>query len=429
MIWPPYSILKNTHKPFYVESANKEFLYDRNNKEYIDAVSSWWISIHGHNHPKIIESVKETLSRLDHIILAGQTHKTAIELAEKLISITSPAFHSVFYSDNGSCAVDIAIKIAYQYFQNLGLNNKKEILHFSSSYHGDTIGAMSVSGKSSFNSKFEKLGFYSPEFISPNCNDCPMKKDPYTCQTECIQTIENYAYHNSEKICAIIIEPIVQAALGMKFYKKEVLQKLEAICMKNNILLILDEVFTGFGRLGKLFAYQYADIKPDIITLAKGLSGGVLPLAATLVNEKVYVGFDSADADQAFYHGHTMTGNPSATAAAIASIELFESENRIEDIQRIEKYFEEKLIYFQAHFAEKIFNPRTKGTIFAFEIGNEKNQYLDIIAKALKEFAFQNQVLLRPLGNTIYITPPYIISKSSLDQIFSTIENYLQYQI
>jgi adenosylmethionine---8-amino-7-oxononanoate aminotransferase len=429
MIWHPYSILKNNNKPFYVESANKEFLYDGNHTEYIDAVSSWWISIHGHNHPKIIENVKETLSRLDHIILAGQTHKTAIELAEKLISITSPTFHSVFYSDNGSCAVDIAIKMAYQYFQNLGLNDKKEILHFSSSYHGDTIGAMSVSGKSSFNSKFADLGFYSPEFLSPNCYDCPLKKNPDSCKIECIQSIEQYAYTNSEKICAIIIEPVVQAALGMKFYKKEVLQKLEKICRTNNILLILDEVFTGFGRLGKLFAYQYAEVKPDIITLAKGLSGGVLPLAATLVNLKIFEGFNSADADQAFYHGHTMTGNPSACSAALASIDLFESENRIEDIQILENYFKDKLTYFQTYFSEKIFNPRTIGAIFAFEIGNEKNHYLNTSAKKLQEFSFENKILLRPLGNTIYITPPYIIGKTSLDKIFSTLENYLQYQI
>jgi adenosylmethionine-8-amino-7-oxononanoate aminotransferase len=424
VIWHPYTILKGQPDPLKIVRASGEFLYDEKGNSYIDAVSSWWISIHGHNHPYIIEKVKESLSNLDHVLLAGYTHVNAEALAEKLIALTDKNFKAVFYSDNGSCAIDIAIKIVTQYFQNIGEVKKEKILHFSECYHGDTIGAMSVAGKSSFNSVFQKLLFPSPEFSSPDCHNCPLGKNSITCKEECLEPVETYLAANADTTAAIIIEPMIQGAAGMKIYKKEILSKLKSLCVKYNVLLILDEIFTGFGRTGKNFAYENADIKPDIITIAKGLTGGVMPLAGTLVTEKIYEGFYSDDANKAFYHGHTMTGNPSACAAGLASLELYEKENRLQDVIRLEKELKARMANLKNQFGEKMLNDRTLGAVCAFELEG-KSDYLNPISKKIKAFSLARGVMIRPLGNTVYVAPPYTISESSLDKIFKVIEEII----
>ncbi len=424
MIWHPYTILKGQPDPLKIVRAKGEFLYDEKGNEFIDAVSSWWISIHGHNHPYIIEKVKESLSNLDHVLLAGYTHVNAERLAEKLIEFTNDDFKAVFYSDNGSCAIDIAIKMATQYFQNRSEVKKEKILHFSECYHGDTIGAMSVAGKSSFNSVFQKLLFDSPEFPSPDCHNCPIGKNPTTCKEECLEPVETYLAANADTTAAIIIEPMIQGAAGMKIYKKEILSKLKSLSEKYNMLLILDEIFTGFGRTGKNFAYENAGIKPDIVTVAKGLTGGVMPLAGTLVSEKIYEGFYSDDANKAFYHGHTMTGNPSACAAGLASLELYEKENRLQDVIRLEKELKSRMSILKSKFGEKMLNDRTLGAVCAFELEG-KSDYLNPISKKIKAYSLARGVMIRPLGNTVYVAPPYTISKNSLDKIFKVIEEII----
>lgn len=421
MIWHPYTILKGQTLPLKIVRAQGEFLYDVNGNPYIDAVSSWWISIHGHNHPYIIDKVKESISKMDHVLLAGYTHENAERLAEELIHINQNVFKAVFYSDNGSCAIDIAIKIATQYFKNIGKTKKENFLHFSHSYHGDTIGAMSVAGKSTFNTVFQNLLFSSPEFPSPDCHHCPLGKNPSSCQEECLNDLENYLKENSDTIGAIIIEPIIQGAEGMRIYKEQILSKLRELATSHDVLLILDEIFTGFGRTGTSFAYEQANIKPDIITLAKGLTGGVMPLAATLVSEKIYDAFYTEEATKAFYHGHTMTGNPSACAAGLASLELYLKEDRLKDVIRLEKEFKERLAILKNKFGEKIENERCKGAVCAFELEGKAN-YLHPISKKIKDFSIARGVLIRPLGNTIYIAPPYTIKDESLDRIFSVVE-------
>ncbi|MBK8397059.1 MAG: adenosylmethionine--8-amino-7-oxononanoate transaminase [Leptospiraceae bacterium] len=420
MIWHPYTIQKGQPNPLKIVSAKGEFLYDEKGNPYIDAVSSWWISIHGHNHPYIIDKVKESISKLDHVLLAGYTHKNAEELANKLIEFTNHNFKSVFYSDNGSCAVDIGIKIAIQYFKNIGFENKINFLHFTNSYHGDTIGAMSVGGKSAFNSAFEPLLFNSPEFISPDCYNCPISKNPNNCIEECLNPIEKYLEKNQNSTAGIILEPILQGAAGMRIHKNEILTRLKSICDKYNVILILDEIFTGFGRTGKNFAYQNTDIKPDIITVAKGLTGGVLPLAATLVSEKIYEAFNSEDPNKAFYHGHTMTGNPSACAAGLASIELYEQENRLSDVLNLEFELKKRITNLKYKFKEKIINERVLGAVAAFEIEGNSN-YLHPIASKIRQLSLSKGVMIRPLGNSVYIAPSYTISPSSLDRIFEVL--------
>jgi adenosylmethionine-8-amino-7-oxononanoate aminotransferase len=421
MIWHPYTPQQSIDYPILIHRAKNEFLYDENGREYIDAISSWWISIHGHNNTYIINSIKKQLDELDQVLLAGYTNKPAKDLAIKLLSFTENNFFSVFYSDNGSCAIEISIKIAYQYYINL---NKKRntIIHFSESYHGDTIGTMSIGGLSKFNSIFEDLFFPSVEFKSPDCYKCPVGKVKERCKEECLDTLYSFLSSNEDQTFAIIIEPLIQGANGMKMYKREVLQKLSIFCKEFDIILILDEVFTGFGRTGSKFAFLEADIKPDIIALAKGLSGGVLPLAATLVTEKIYSAFYSEKFEKTFMHGHTMTGNPPACAGALASIELFEKENRMEDIKILEFHLKKYIKELATNHPEKIKSPRVLGGVCAFEMITSD----DITINKIKNLCLSNGLIIRPLGSTIYLTPPYTISKESLLKIFTILDEVLK---
>ncbi|MDX1957711.1 MAG: adenosylmethionine--8-amino-7-oxononanoate transaminase [Leptospiraceae bacterium] len=423
MIWYPYTAQLGSMDPIKIVSAKGEILFTEAGEEIIDAISSWWISIHGHNHPKIIEAVREEILKLDHVLLAGFTNEKAERLADKLLEFTNKIFHRVFYSDNGSCAMEIALKIGIQYFKNLGMESKKQIIKFSLNYHGDTIGAMSISGDSIFNSSFKNQLFETKEFISPDCNNCPVGKKKISCKEECIIDLERYIVEHKNEIAVLTIEPLVFGANGMRFYKKEVLQKLCKVCKENDIIFILDEVFTGFGRTGKNFAYELAEIKPDIIAIAKGLSGGVLPIAATLVNQKVYEAFKSSDPSKVFYHGHTMTGNPSASAAALASIELYEEENRIEDVLILEFHLKKYLHEMKLRLGDTILNERVLGAIAAFEL-NVKKQVKSI--QTIREECLSKGILIRPLGNTIYITPTYTIRKENLQKIFNVIEEVIQ---
>lgn len=414
MIWHPYTIQKGSPLPIKIVRAKGEFVYDEKGKEYIDAISSWWISIHGHNRTELIQAAKEQLDSLDQILLAGFSNHPAEKLAEKLLEITNFHFYKVFYSDNGSCANEIALKIALQYYKNLGVKDKNLFIKFSLSYHGDTIGAMSVSGSSIFNLAFQEVLFATKEFTAPDCSYCPVGKEKKVCKQECLVDIKKFIHKNKNRIAGIILEPLVFGASGMRMYKKEVLQDLKSLAQENEILLILDEVFTGFGRTGSHFAYEKAAIQPDMITLAKGFNAGVLPIAATLVSQKIYEAFYSEKLEHAFYHGHTMTGNPTAASVALRSIKLYLEEKRILDVKRLESVFEKYKEEIQNEFSDLIYNPRVLGGIFAFEL--KKN-----INRAPKEIAYEcikNGVIIRPLANTFYVVPPYTIQKSSLNKVF-----------
>ncbi|MCC6275330.1 MAG: adenosylmethionine--8-amino-7-oxononanoate transaminase [Leptospiraceae bacterium] len=421
MIWYPYTIQKGSSTPPKIQRASREFLYDSSGNSYIDAISSWWTSIHGHNHPKIMSAIKAQLDCLDHVLLAGFSHDSAEKLGETLIWFTGDNFHRVFYSDNGSCGVEIAMKIAFQYFQNAGMNEKKEIIHFSLSYHGDTIGAMSVGGRSHYNENFSTLFFKSKEFTSPDCHNCPLNKIPSLCKTECLNELENYTREFGKKISSIIIEPVIQGANGMIFYDGKVLRRLREICDKEEILLVYDEVFTGFGKTGEKFAFEYAKAIPDILVLAKGLSGGTLPIAATLVNRKVYDGFDSTELKKAFLHGHTMTGNPSACAASIASIEIFENEKSLEKVRALESKMAEYSKKLQSEFGEDFLKTRCLGAVCAMDVNVTKTGYMGIVSETVKSKCIDKGVVIRPLGNVVYVTPPYNIGDDSLDRVFEAI--------
>jgi adenosylmethionine---8-amino-7-oxononanoate aminotransferase len=413
MIWYPYTIQKNMNLPIEIVSAKGELLFDSKGNAYIDAVSSWWTSIHGHNNPKLIKAIKNQLDKLDHVMLAGITHKPALELDNLLVKLTNDNYSHVYYSDNGSTSIEIGIKIAYQYYINQNNDKKKEILHFSESYHGDTFGAMAVGGRTYFTQIFKNILPDFPEFVSPDCYDCPVKKNRKDCSTECIDKIVDYIENNHTKIFGLIVEPLIQGANGMKFYKEDVLNKLIYTCKKFDIITIFDEVFTGLGRTGKTFAYEHLEYSPDILCLSKGLTGGILPLAVTMVKNFIYKQFVSEDPIHAFYHGHTMTGNPPACAAAVESIKMYLDENRLDDITRLEKSYRE----FGSQIFNRVKNFRILGAVMAFELED-----IEEVSK-IKSYLLERKIIIRPLGNTIYLCPPYNISNENLTQIFTELKN------
>ncbi|PJZ28643.1 adenosylmethionine--8-amino-7-oxononanoate transaminase [Leptospira kmetyi] len=426
MIWYPFTLQHEPDSPLRIERAMEEFLYDTFGNSYIDAISSWWVSIHGHNHPQIIGAVKDQLDKLDHVLLAGFTHDPAENLAAELLKLTEGKYSHVLYSDNGSTAVEIMIKLAYQYFQNIGETERKIFIKFNTSYHGDTIGTMSVGGNSVFNRVFEGLMFPTEEFQTPNCSFCPVGKKPSTCKVECVEEIETFFAKNPKSVAGIVLEPLILGSGGMIFYKEEVLQRLEAIAKKYGALLLVDEVFTGFGRTGSLFAYQKAKIQPDFVAMAKGLSAGAATVAVTLTTEKIHSAFVTPDPEKGFYHGHTMTGNPIACSAALASIDLFFRENRLEQIAKLETKLKVGLKKIAEEFPNAVRDCRVLGAVgvLELEVGNQSG-YSYPGNKILKKKFLEKGVVLRPLGNVIYLTPPYIIRDSSLEKIFSAIRETL----
>ncbi|TGJ99244.1 adenosylmethionine--8-amino-7-oxononanoate transaminase [Leptospira semungkisensis] len=429
MIWHPYTIQLDSDPPLKIVSAKEEFLFDENGKEYIDGISSWWVSIHGHNHPKMVAAVQEQANQLDHVLLAGFTHPPALELAHELLEFAGWNFHKVVYSDNGSTALEIMLKIALQFFRNQGMEKKKVFVTFSGSYHGDTIGAMSVGGDSVFNRVFQSLLFPTRHFPSPACHDCPVGKVPHSCTEDCLDELEAYLSGHSEEVVGVLLEPLIAGVGGMLFHKPAVLSRLREITKRYGVLLLLDEVFTGFGRTGYNFAFQSAGIQPDMIALAKGLTAGALPLAATLVREEIYREFVSADPLKAFFHGHTMTGYPGGCAAALASLRIFKEENRLGDVKILESYMEEGWAKLRSEFPDKIKNVRVLGAVGVGELftGKEEPGYISSFAREFKRLCLDRGVILRPLGNVIYITPPYNISKASLQKIFQAIREALAY--
>jgi len=397
--------------PIPVARAEGALLYDENGNSYIDAISSWWVNIHGHAHPYIAEKIYEQAKKLEHVIFTGFTHEPAVSLAERLLQILPGSFSKIFYSDNGSTAVEAAIKMAIQYWRNNRAANdqrsvaRKKILAFKNSYHGDTFGAMSISNRSIFTEPFYDF-LFEPIFI-----DTPT--------VENISGLFKVIEENDESIAAFVYEPLLQAAGGMLMYSAALLDQLLTKIKSRNIICIADEVMTGFGRTGKLFACDYLINKPDIICLSKGLTGGTMALGATAASQNIFEAFASEDKMKTFFHGHSFTANPIACAAALASLNLLEQNNCMDMIGKIT---EQNKIFVQTLFANnsrlKIKNIRQTGTIIAFEIQSGTDGYLNNVSNLITQQALQHGIYLRPLGNTVYIMPPYCISDLQLNRIY-----------
>ena len=413
-IWHPYTHQKNRLPAIPILKGEKTILYAEDGKKYIDGISSWWVNIHGHGNKFIAKKIYKQAKKLQQVIFAGFTHEPAIELAGKLLSILPGNFSKIFYSDDGSTATEVAIKMSLQYWMNKELANRNKILAFHHSYHGDTFGAMSISERGTFTLAFrDKL--FEVIFI-----DTPITEN----QQQVKETIEKY----KNEIACFIYEPLLQGAGGMRMYSHKDLDSLLSLLKKENIICIADEVLTGFYRTGKFFAGDYLSEKADIICLSKGLTGGTMALGVTACTNEIYNAFVTDDKTKTFFHGHSFTANPLACTTALASLELLKRNKTSKKIERIILYHETFLKRLQKFEKKNIIkNLRQVGTVFAFEVNtNEKDDYLQDIGNDFTKFCLQNGVYLRALGNTIYAMPPYCITKKELKKIYGVIEIFLE---
>ncbi|MES2266167.1 MAG: adenosylmethionine--8-amino-7-oxononanoate transaminase [Bacteroidota bacterium] len=405
VIWHPYTQMKTAQPPIPIVRGEGTCLYAEDGTKYIDAISSWWVNIHGHSHPYIAKKIAEQLTVLEHAIFAGFTHPGAVELAERLLAILPNNQAKAFYSDNGSTAVEVAIKMCLQYWHNKG-EQRTKIIAFKNAYHGDTFGAMSVSGRSAFTAAFDSL-LFEVEFI-----DLPGRDN--------IDQLKSQISSLKSQISSFIFEPLVQGSAGMVMYEAKYLDELMAHCRKEGIMLIADEVFTGFGRTGKSFACEYVATQPDIMCFSKGLTGGTMAFGLTTCTQEIYDAFLSDDKMKTLFHGHSYTANPIACAAALASLDLFVDPSTQQNIDRIiakHEAFAEKV---KGHKSIKAI--RQTGTILAleWETGNNTS-YFSGLRDKLYYYFLERGIILRPLGNIIYILPPYCITDTELDYIYTTI--------
>ena len=410
-VWHPFTQLKTAPLPIGIVRGEGACFYDDKGKRYIDGIASWWVNIHGHCHPYLSKRISEQLQTLEHAIFSGFTHEPAVQLAERLLKRLPFNQSKIFYSDNGSTAVEVALKMAFQYWSNQSMS-KTKIIAFENGYHGDTFGGMSVGARNAFNLPFSKLLFDVIHIPVPVKGKEQETKD----------ALKKALKQND--IAAFIFEPMIQGAGGMVMYSGEILSELIEQCRAENIITIADEVMTGFGRTGKFFASDHPEHKPDIICLSKGLTGGVMPLGVTACAQFIYDAFLSDDKMKTFFHGHSYTANPTACSAALASMDLFDEPKAFEDIKRIEEQHGSFLQKIRSHKA--LIEVRQLGTIIAFEVKTkEQTHYLNSLAETISEFFIERGIILRPLGNVVYILPPYCISNIDLNYIYGAVEEFL----
>ncbi len=424
-IWHPFTQMKDYEKssPLVIEKGRGSYLYDTEGNRYIDGVSSLWVTVHGHRKKKIDDAIINQVKKISHSTLLGISNVPAAELAEKLVKITPKGLSKVFYSDNGSTSVEIALKIAYQYWQQKSAKTKtkKKFVSLVNAYHGDTLGSVSVGGIDLFHQVYSPLLFKTFKADSPYCYRCPVKKNWPGCRLACLDSLEKILKKHSREIAAMIIEPMVQGAAGMITFPKGYLKKVRQLCTRHNVLLIADEVAVGFGRTGKMFACEHEKVNPDLLAIAKGITGGTLPLAATLASDEIYKAFLGEPEDlKTFFHGHTYTGNPVACAAAIANLEVFEEEKVLLSLKKKIRLLTKQLKSFEtlSHVGdirqsgfmvgiELVANPKTKKS---FEIKERIGHRVILEAR-------KRGVIIRPLGDVIVLMPPLSISEKELNTL------------
>lgn len=422
-IWHPYTQMREACKspPILIEKAKGIRLFDAAGRSYYDTISSWWCNVHGHNHPVIKEAISRQLDSLEHVLFAGFTHKPAILLAEKLIALAPGRLQKVFFSDNGSTSVEVALKLSFQYWRNCGFTGRSKFISLDYGYHGDTVGTMSVSAVDLFNKVFAPLFFPGYKVPSPYCYRCPMGKSRDTCSIDCIRPLEKLLESSAKKVCALIMEPMVLGAGGMIVYPKEYLEKAALLCKKFNVHLILDEVATGFGRTGKMFACEHVrGIAPDFLCLSKGITAGYLPFGATLTTDKVYQAFCSNDRTKTFYHGHTHTANAISCRAGLASLEVFKKEKTLDNVSALVPFFHDGLKEFRE--IPLVGDVRSIGLIGALELVDDRNKKIAPDPKKrlgyrIYEQGLKEGLLLRPLGHIIYFFLPLCVTRGQLRDI------------
>ena len=412
VIWHPYTPMKLRPNALGIVRGEGVHLYDEHGKAYIDAVSSWWVNLHGHSHPQIAQAIYQQAQTLAHCMFANLTHEPAVQLAERLLAITPGEMRHVFYSDNGSCATEIAIKMALQAFTNRA-QPRRTIVALADGYHGDTFGAMSASGRGLFTEPFDDK-LFNVAFIP-----VPTRERA----AESLAALQKILANGD--VAALLVEPLVQGAAGMQMHDADALSQLFAAAKAAGAYAIADEVMTGFGRTGTLFACDQLSVAPDMICLSKGLTGGTLPMAVTLCTDAVYEAFYSDDVRHALYHGHSYTANPIACAAALASLDLLLTDECAQARAMIADAHRAFADEMTTH--AKIENVRTCGTILAMTLRTSSgSHYLSQERDRIYHYFLNRGVLLRPIGNVLYLIPPYCISAAQLQQIYAHIRDFLQ---
>jgi adenosylmethionine-8-amino-7-oxononanoate aminotransferase len=454
VIWHPYTPQKYAPDPIPVVKGDGVYLIDADGNSFIDAISSWWVNLHGHSHPYIAEKIYQQAKTLEQVIFAGFTHEPAVQLAEKLLNILPGNFSRVFYSDNGSTAVEVGVKMALQYWWNggselgggrresgvrsqesvvgkeYGDKPRSKILALKNSYHGDTFGAMSVSDRGIFTLAFQDK-LFEVIFIDPFDPAIEVASLSLADLHSLLATHHSQPTLHLDEVACFIYEPLIQGAGGMKIYEAKLLDRLIKVCRENGIICIADEVMTGFGRTGKLFASEHMESKPDIICLSKGLTGGTMAMGVTACTKRIHDAFISDDKLKTFFHGHSYTANPIACTAALASLDLLQRKSCLENIEMIVRQHETfiknlqtKSTSFNSRLQTR--NHRQLGTIVAFEIETGGiDEYLNNIGATITQKALIKGVFLRPLGNTVYIMPPYCISELQLQKTYNVLVEIL----
>jgi adenosylmethionine-8-amino-7-oxononanoate aminotransferase len=423
-IWHPFTNAALDPPPLHVVRAEGVWLHLADGRRILDAISSWWVNLHGHANPRIAAAIAAQAQKLEHVILAGFTHDAAEELAGRLRRWVPSNLTHMFFSDDGSTAVEVAMKLAVQHFSNSGRPEKKGIVALEHGYHGDTAGAMSASDDSPFTDPFRAMRFPVHRVHSAYCYRCPLGLRRETCHIECVDQLATLLEERGPHIAAVILEPLLQAAGGMIVHPVEFLQKVRKLCDAHDILLIADEVLTGFGRTGKMFACDLAGVAPDLICVSKGITGGFMAMGVTLCGEHVASAFNDDNRLHTFYHGHSYTGNALACAAANANLQIFDDEPVFDRIANIARLTAERLQQFGV--MPQVGDTRQIGTIGAIELRADDAGYLSAMRPKLYNFFLERGVLLRPLGNVVYVLPPYVISPEELHRAYDVIQEAIE---
>lgn len=411
LIWHPFNQMKGADVMPIVK-AKGVYLYDEEGKEYIDAFSSWWVNIHGHSHPYIAEAIAKQAKEMEHVAFGGFTHQPAVDLSEKLLNLLPSSFSKVFFSDNGSTSTEVALKMTMQYHHNRN-NQKPVFVALENGYHGDTFGSMCVTARGGFNEPFEQYMFDVEYLPAPTLEN----------EKEVLDRVDSLC--KSGRIAGFIFEPLVQGAGGMLMHDGSSLSKVIKKFQESGALCIADEVMTGFGRTGKMFAIDHLDVVPDIICISKGVTGGFLPLGLTVVSKDVYDAFYSDEAKHTFLHGHSYTGNTIVCASAVANLELFDQEQTIKRVEELKKQLELFKKPFMGH--SRVREVRQLGCIVAIELETEgETSYFNTKGKEAYKFLLERGIVMRPLGNVLVLIPPYCISQKDLDKIQGELLNYLE---
>lgn len=426
-LWHPFTQMKlwPGEPPLVIERGEGNYLFDSQGNRYFDGVSSLWVTVHGHNHPAINQAIAEQLKQLDHSTLLGLTHPLAARLAAELARITPGKLNKAFYSESGSTAVEIALKIAYQYWQQSGRPEKKTFVALGEAYHGDTLGAVSVGGIELFHQVYGPLLFPVHRLPQPHCRQCALGLKHPSCGLACAQALEPLLKEHGHEICALIVEPRVQGAAGIIVQPEGYVRRLWDICREHEVLFIADEVATGFGRTGKLFACELEGVEPDLMCLGKGITGGVLPLAATMATDRVYQAFlGEFDEFKTFFHGHTYTGNPLACAAALASLGLMENDNVVEGAAPVIEHLAKGLEALAR--MDHVIEVRQQGLMAGVELAKDKAagtpyEPVERMGHKVIMAARKHGVIIRPLGDTVVLMPPLSSTTEDIDLLLGAL--------